>query len=383
MDHPTSAVPHNDTAFPINAGTVGAARPGTAAQARLAAVVAVARHHGIDLNAADYRAIADEMTPSPASLIAWAREQGLSGKAERVGWKQLFKLQGRETPVPPIVLLLKDGGAALLVGSEAARNIVWIRDPTASSTEAVAVDELRLAQAWGGEVLLIRRMRGEAEEDKAFSLRWLMGLVAHEKRSLRDISIASITLSALTIIPPLLVMTVVDRVVTHHSVSTLILLSLILFITTSYETLLGYARRELVQVVSTRVDARLHLHVFNRLLSLPLDYFEKNAAGQINYRLMQVWKIREFLTGKLMGTFLDMFTLVFLLPLLFWMEPTLAWIVLVCAVLIALIIIAFLPALSRAITKLTMAESRKASTMVETVHGIRTVKSLALEPQGR
>ena len=140
-------------------------------------------------------------------------------------------------------------------------------------------------------------------------------------------------------------MTVVDRVVTHHSVSTLVLLSTILLITTVYEMLLGYARRELVQVVSTRVDARLHLHVFNRLLGLPLDYFEKNPAGQINYRLMQVWKIREFLTGKLMGTFLDMFTLVFLLPLLFWMEPTLAWIVLVCAVLIALVILAFLPAL--------------------------------------
>ncbi|MDT7952637.1 MAG: peptidase domain-containing ABC transporter, partial [Acetobacteraceae bacterium] len=132
-----------------------------------------------------------------------------------------------------------------------------------------------------------------------------------------------------------------------------------------------------------RVDARLNLHVFNRLLSLPLDYFEKNPAGQINYRVAQVWKIREFLTGKLMGTFLDMFTLVVLLPFLFWMEPTLAWIVLVCAVVIAGIILLFLPALRRVIGKLTHAESRKGSVLVETVHGIRTVKSLALEPQRR
>ena len=232
-------------------------------------------------------------------------------------------------------------------------------------------------------MLLIRRLRGEAEGDQRFSLGWLMGLVAKERRSLRDVSVASITLSALTIIPPLLVMTVVDRVVTHHSLSTLVLLSSILLITTMYETLLGYARRELVQVVSTRVDARLHLHVFNRLLGLPLDYFEKNPAGQINYRLMQVWKIREFLTGKLMGTFLDMFTLVFLLPLLFWMQAALASIVLVCAIVIALVILAFLPALRKVIFKLTAAESEKASTMVETVHGIRTVKSLALEPQRR
>ncbi len=108
-----------------------------------------------------------------------------------------------------------------------------------------------------------------------------------------------------------------------------------------------------MQVVSTRVDARLNLHVFNRLLGLPLDYFEKNPAGQINYRIAQVWKVREFLTGKLMGTFLDMFTLVILLPFLFWMEPTLAWVVLVCAAVITGIILLFLPALRRIIGKLT------------------------------
>ncbi|MGI4800658.1 MAG: peptidase domain-containing ABC transporter, partial [Janthinobacterium lividum] len=262
--------------------------------------------------------------------------------------------------------------------------IVWIRDPRQNSNEfAVAVDEFRLRQSWNGEALLIRRARGESEADVPFTFRWLMGLVLGERRSLRDVAVASITISALTIVPPLLVMTVVDRVVVHHSVSTLVLLSVILGIVTVYETLLGYARRELVQVVSTRVDARLNLHVFNRLLALPLDYFEKNPAGQINYRIAQVWKVREFLTGKLMGTFLDMFTLVILIPFLFWMEPTLAWIVLVCAAVITGIILLFLPALRRVVGKLTMAESLKGSTMVETVHGIRTVKSLALEPQRR
>ena len=384
MDQLASTAPNNDASSLINTGTISGGQPGAGAQTRLMAVIAVARHHGLDLHLEDFRPALNETTPSPASLAAWARDQGLSAKAERVRWKQLFKLQGSERPASPVVLLLKDGGAGLLVGSDASRNVIWIRDPAASSSDpAIPVDELRLSQAWNGEVLLIRRLRGESEGEQRFSLGWLMGLVAKEKRSLRDISVGSITLSALTIIPPLLVMTVVDRVVTHHSLSTLVLLSSILLITTMYETLLGYARRELVQVVSTRVDARLHLHVFNRLLGLPLDYFEKNPAGQINYRLMQVWKIREFLTGKLMGTFLDMFTLVFLVPLLFWMEPTLAWIVLVCAVLIALVIMAFLPALRKVIGKLTAAESEKASTMVETVHGIRTVKSLALEPQRR
>ena len=376
--HDTDPAPRIDT------GTISGDTPVTGAALRLLALVTVARHHGVDLHATDFRAAAGEETPSPAALAAWARDQGLWAKAERVRWKQLFRLQGNANPAPPVVMLFKDGSAGLLVGTDAERGIVWIQDPRTKGNEhAVAIDELRLSQSWSGEVVLVRRLRAESEADQPFSLMWLFGLVAHEKRSLRDISLGSITLSALTIVPPLLVMTVVDRVVSHHSYSTLVLLSVILFITSAYEMLLGYARRELVQVVSTRVDAKLNIHIFDRLLSLPLDYFEKNPAGQINYRLSQIWKIREFLTGKLMGTFLDMFTLLFLLPFLFWMQPELAWIVLVCAAVITLIILAFLPALRSIIGRLTNAESNKGSTMVETVHGIRTVKSLALEPQRR
>ncbi len=351
---------------------------------RLLAVVTVARHHGTELDPADYRTKSGEKVPSAASLADWAKSQGMYAKAERVRWKSLFRLIGNTRPVSPVILLFHDGTAGLLIGVDPARNIVWVRDPRHTADEqAVAVDEFRLAHAWGGDVLLIRRARSASEADQPFTFGWLIGLVRKEKRSLRDICIASTVVSALTIVPPLLVMTVIDRVVVHHSISTLVLLSVILGIITVYETFLGFARRELVQVVSTRVDARLNMHVFNRLLGLPLDYFEKNPAGQINYRIAQIWRVREFLTGKLMGTFLDMFTLVILIPFLFWMEPTLTWVVIACAVIIAVIILLFLPALRRVVGKMTTAESLKGSVMVETVHGIRTIKSLALEDQRR
>ena len=79
------------------------------------------------------------------------------------------------------------------------------------------MDELRLSEVWAGEAVLLRASRGYAEADAPFSLRWLVGLVLQEKRSLREIGLASFTLSFLTIFPPLLVMTVVDKVLTHSS----------------------------------------------------------------------------------------------------------------------------------------------------------------------
>ena len=121
-------------------------------------------------------------------------------------------------------------------------------------------------------------------------------------------------------------------------VSTLILLSALMAVVFLYETLLGYGRRLIIAVVGARLDTKLNLHVFGRLLRLPLDYFERHPAGETMYHIAQVNRVREFLTGKLLTTFLDLLTLAVLMPVLFWLNAPLAWIVLTCAVLILFIV---------------------------------------------
>ncbi|WP_158742431.1 peptidase domain-containing ABC transporter [Acidisphaera sp. L21] len=350
---------------------------------RLLAAAAVARHHGYELDRSDFHLEAGDAIPSPLSLVKWLRDQGLVAKASRMVWAQLLRLTAAAGTgvVSPAVLLFTDGTAGVLVGSDATRNIVWIRDPRSAGQDAVAVDRLRLSQLWTGETILVRRPRGQTDADQPFSLMWVMRLILAQRKLMNDVGIASLTLSVLTILPPLLVMSVIDRVVGHHSLSTLVLLSTILAIAAIYETLLGYGRRELIQIISTRVDTRLQLHIFTRLLSLPLDYFERTQAGLTIHRLLQVYRVREFVTGKLMGTFLDCMTLVFLLPFLFWLNVTLSWMVVAAAGMIAIIIMIFLKPIGRLIGRVQAAESMKSSVLVESVQGIRTLKTLALEPQ--
>ena len=367
----------------ITPGTIrGSQDEFDAAEMRLLAVASVARHHGFELDRSEYHMDAGDTVPSPLSLVKWLRDQGLLAKASMLAWPQLLRLTevAGTGQVSPVVLLFTDGTAGVLVGSDASRNIVWIRDPRSTNNDAVAVDRLRLSQLWSGEAILVRRPRGQSDADQPFSLAWVMSLLLQQRSIMKDIGIASLTISVLTIIPPLLTMSVIDRVVGHHSLSTLILISLILVIVGVYETILGYARRELIQVVSTRVDTRLQLHTFAKLLSLPLDYFERTQAGQTTFRLMQVYRVREFVTGRLMTTFLDSITLLFLLPLLFWLNATMAWMVVVGAGMIAVVIMIFLRPIGRLIGKVQAAESAKSSVLVESVQGIRTLKTLALEP---
>ena len=148
-----------------------------------------------------------------------------------------------------------------------------------------------------------------------------------------------------------------------------------------YESFLGFARRLIVLTVGIRLDARLNLHVFNRLLRLPLDYFERHPAGETMHRISQVYKVRDFLTGKLLTTFLDLITLLVLIPFLFYLNSALAWIVLACSGLITLIILAYLKPLRSVFARVVTAETEKASALGETIFGVKTVKALALEPQ--
>ena len=337
-----------------------------------------ARYYGLELDPNDFTLAPGEASPTAAALSSWAQNAGMWSRALRLRWRHLFTVTG----AGPVVLLFNDGSAGLLTGSNPETKIVFIRDPRAPEAEPpVPVDEMRLDEVWSGEAVLLRAERSQAEADPPFTLRWLVSIVLKEGKHLRDLLIASVAISFLTIVPPLLVMQTVDRVVTHHSYSTLFLIAMILTTAVFYETLLGYARRLIILVVGVRVDAKLNLQVFNRMIRLPLDYFERHPAGETMYRVSQINQVRQFITGKLMTTLLDMITLLVLLPFLFWLNATLAWIVLVCATSIMLIILAYLRPMRNIFAKVITAETLKNAALGETIFGIKTVKSLALEPQ--
>jgi ATP-binding cassette subfamily B protein len=360
----------------VNAAAGGAG--GAAMDPRLQAVIMAARFHGIELDPNEFRLGAGETQPTAASLSQWAQNAGMWARGVRLRWRHLMRFKD----TGPVVLLFNDGSAGLLTSVNEQNNVIYLKDPRTSASEpAVAVDELRLAQVWSGDGLMLRAMRGTAEADEPFNLRWLSRLVMVEKKGLRDIGIASFTLSVLTILPPFIVMSAVDKVLTHKSYSTLTLLAVLMTVMIVYETLLGHARRLIVAVVSVRLDAKINLHIFNRLLRLPLDYFERVPGGETLYRIGQTGKITEFFTGKLVTTFLDMATLIVLLPVLFFLNATLAWLVLACACLLTLVIFAFLKPMRAVYARVVAAETDKSIALTETVYGIKTVKALALEPQ--
>src|SRR3984957_20999373 len=294
----------------------------------------------------------------------------------RLNFRQLMKI---DSPAP-ILLLLSDGGAAIVVGRNREHDVLLVRDPRSPSTEPpVPVDELRLKQVWDGATLLVRSSREGRKEEEPFDLGLLTRLVWGEKSILRDVAIGSITITILSVLPVLMIMTTLNTVVMYQSINTLTLIVTILLIALGFEMLITWSRRMLLVILASRLDTRLNLAIFERLMTLPIDFFERNQAGELSYKITQLYRVREFLTGRMTTTFIDVMMVLLLLPVLFYMEATLAWTVLIAAGCITLVIAAFLGPLARMTDKLVQAESDKGSTLVESIYGIRTVKSLCLE----
>ena len=288
-DAPTEAQERHRLAaseLPDSAGDAGHAN---SLNPRVQAMIMAARYQGIELDPNQFSEKSGNDVISAAALAAWAQESGMWARAVKISYRHLLRFQESN----PVVLLFTDGSAALQTGANAEQKVVFLNDPFAGEGAApTAVDELRLLDVWSGEAVLVRAARVRAESEAPFSFGWIASIVASERRALTDIGVASFTISLLTIFPPFIVMTVVNRVLQFHSMSTLVLLSAVMAVIVLYETLLGYARRLALNVVSARLDAKLNLHVFNRLLRLPLDYFERNPAGETMYKLAQVHRVR-------------------------------------------------------------------------------------------
>jgi subfamily B ATP-binding cassette protein HlyB/CyaB len=345
----------------------------------VAALARIARHHGLTFSAQELvRANPfDGPEPSPALLLKMAERAGLQGQILRIKRDELATL----TKSMPAIALLSDGRALLLerIQQRDGATLAMVEDPVSQTGVTALVDAPRLFDIWGGDVVLLKRRWKLTDEEKPFGFGWLLGQAIRERKLFRDIGISAFFLSVLQLFPALVFMVMIDRVLYNKSLSTLQVLGIALLGITLFDTAFGYLRRYLVLIATSRIDARINLYVFDKLLNLPMAFFEQTPTGVVNGKIGHIWHIREFLVGQVFGVLLDCISLFILLPVLFILNWKLTFFVLVIALLILGTYAAFLPALRVRYGAVTDAEQRMGSHQVETIYGIRTVKSLSLE----
>jgi subfamily B ATP-binding cassette protein HlyB/CyaB len=339
-------------------------------------LTAIAQHHGLQINPErlidEYALGAEE--PGNGVLLRISSDIGLRAKTHKLSWAGLLAQGG----VFPLMARLNDGNMVIVVGVRAeadGHGQVALLNPIANDAQVVLEDRAAFTSRWDGEVLFVKRQHKLTDPNQPFGLRWFIPEILKQKAAFRDILIAAIAMHFFQL--------VIDKVLTHQSVTTLWVLAVGIVLALGFDATFGFLRQMLTLAATNKIDMRLTRRTFGHLLSLPIDYFETTTAGIITRHMQQLEKIRSFLTGRLFITGLDMLALVVFLPILFSYSFKLTLIVLLFAGLIACVVMGMVPTFQRRLNALYSAEGQRQAMLVETIHGMRTVKALAIEPTQR
>ncbi|MFY7941347.1 MAG: ABC transporter transmembrane domain-containing protein, partial [Burkholderiaceae bacterium] len=346
-------------------------------------LAAVAQHHRLPINPErlieDYALVGEE--PSVASVLRIATDIGLKARVDQLSWDSLLAQGG----VFPVIARMEDGNCVIVMAATPNEGgQVAILNPLADNPTAVLMlGQDKFCTQWKGEVFFMKRVFTATEVSQPFGFRWFVPEILKQKTALRDIALAAMAMHLLGLASPMFFQLVIDKVLVHQSLSTLWVLGIGVVIALIFDSLLGFLRQILTISASNKIDMRLTRRTFAHLLSLPIDYFETTTAGVVTRYVQQVERIRAFLTGRMFFTALDATSLIIFIPILFAYSVQLALVVLVFTMMIAGVVLAMVPFYKQRLDELNMAEGERQSMLVETIHGMRTVKALAIEPGQR
>ncbi|HMH65119.1 MAG TPA: ABC transporter transmembrane domain-containing protein, partial [Rhizomicrobium sp.] len=356
------------------------APPGERHDSGIRALAAVARHYQMDWSLQNLsHKYVKEREPDAKELARIAKTEGLKASAEKTNWKYLQRLQ----KLTPFLVRLDTGGffVVLKVGEAAGGDKIVLFNPKMPEANLFPVDKEKFCAHWTGEIVLLKRVYKTGEEGRRFGLSWFGPEFWKQRALLRNVVIAALALHVLALAVPIFFQIVIDRVLVYLSDATLMVIGIGVVLAILFDATFTWLRGYFILRTASRIDIRLSRTTFRHLMNLPISYFDTSRAGVVTKHMQQGTQIREFLTSRLLGTLLDLPALLVFLPLMLWYSTTLTIVVLVVTGIMGAVIAGMLGPYRKRLRHLYQAEATRQSLLVESVHGMRTVKSLNLEPR--
>lgn len=311
--------------------------------------------------------------PDSAAMVHALQNLGLTVKHQQAPPKKIL-----DGPWP--ALCRSADGQWLLIG-HASQDGVVIQAAGQTSPQPMFWPQFT-GLATGGKLEWITAQVPAASTDggkPGFGVGWFVTSLSQYKQILGEVLLASFFVQVFALLTPLIFQVVIDKVLTHRSMTTLDVMVIALLGVGIFEVVLSAMRHYLFTHTTNRVDVELGAKLFRHLMHLPLSYFEARRSGDTVARMRELDNARAFMTGAALTSWLDLlFAVVFLAVMFYYSEP------------LTLIVIASLPvffAASWLLTPLMRSKledkfalgAENQTFLVETVTSMETLKSHAVE----
>ena len=144
----------------------------------------------------------------------------------------------------------------------------------------------QLQNTLGEKVKFTLPRRVASTPTSRFGWGWFTPLIKKYKTALILVFVSSLLAQLFSLAIPLMLQQIIDKVLSQGNLSSLNILGTAMIVMALFSGILNALRTYIFIDTTDRMDLTLGSAVIDRLLALPLSYFEKRPVGELSQRLV-------------------------------------------------------------------------------------------------
>ena len=301
-----------------------------------------------------------------------------SESAQRLGLKTQVTKKANLFELPkavlPAVVILNNERACVLVSPQE------MYDP--QSGKKAKVDLQKLQNDYAGYVILTQAKpeftNPEAKDLEDREEHWFWSLVEQNRGIFGMVLLGAVFINLFGLASPLFIMNVYDRVIPNNAIETGWALGIGALVVFVFDFIMRSLRAYLLDLAGRRIDVIATRRIYDQVLNMRLSERPKSSGAFANM-LRDFDSVRDFFTSATITALVDLPFTLFFLFIIYKLGGVVALILfalLAAIVVVGLILQVPLKALVR---KATRSSEAKHGMLVETIHGLETIKAVGAD----
>jgi ATP-binding cassette subfamily C protein LapB len=283
--------------------------------------------------------------------------------------------------VLPVVLIMRDGSARIMVANAEDSKEAKVIDPTVKphgAPQPLGAD----ADAYMGYAFMVRpAAQADARVAAAGDLpsaHWFWSIVSRFWPNYGHVAIAALIVNVLGLAAPLFTMNVYDRVVPNGAIPSLIALSIGMTLAIVFDFILRTIRSRIIDMTGKKIDVVLAANIFEHVQSVKMAQ-RPASVGILANQIRDFDSVREFFTSGAVVSATDLLFAFIFIAILFEIAGPLAWIAIVMLPLMILVGLILQHPLNRAMRKLQAESAARHGVLIEALSSMETVRAIGAE----
>ena len=306
------------------------------------------------------------------------RPQLFTEAAERLGLKAqtVKKTKIKEIPeaVLPAVLVLKGEKSCVLLSSEE------IFDPQSGKKTKIKLADLQ--KSFTGYVILTQPKpeftNPDAADPEDIQSSWFWSLVEQNRGIFGMVLLGAVFINLFGLASPLFIMNVYDRVIPNNAIETGWALGIGALVVFVFDFIMRSLRAYLLDLAGRRIDVIATRRIYDQVLNMRLSERPKSSGAFANM-LRDFDSVRDFFTSATITALVDLPFTLFFLFIIYKLGGVVAFFILGLLALVVVVGLILQVPLKALVRKATRSSEAKHGMLVETIHGLETIKAIGAD----